>query len=108
MERKGHETMTTKTQIENGTAANLGDDKAAQEAVARAAELRSIEGGKPGAKEKAITLMHKVQDFGQQPVRVKHVAAAGAVAVAVVGYEYVAAKKDWYRLGLFDKKMSKK
>jgi DUF971 family protein len=99
--------MTTKTTVEQtpGTGVNLADDAAAQEAVGAAA-LRVVPGG---AKEKAQGFMNKVKDFGQAEIRVKHVAYVGAAALALTGYEYLAAKKDWgFRLGMFGKKTAKK
>lgn len=93
--------MTTRTSIESttpapGTGVNLSDDAAAQEAVA-AAGLRSIPGGKPQS-----NLLAKVKNFGESEVRLKHVGAVAGAALVVVGYEYLAAKKDWgFRLGVF-------
>lgn len=97
--------MTTKieTTTTPGTGVNLADDKGAQEAIGAAA-LRSI----PGGAAPKSTLLAKVKNFGESEIRLKHVGAVAGAALVVVGYEYVAAKKDWgFRLGVFKGKGKK-
>lgn len=94
--------MTTRIETTTpGVGANLSDDAAAQEAIGNAA-LRSVPGGRS---EEKPGIMSKVKAFGETPVRLKHVGAAAGAALVVVGYEYLAARKDWgFRLGIFKNK----